>query len=31
VGAGFAGYLEKPIDVETFPESVRRHCRRATG
>jgi len=25
--AGFAGYLEKPIDVERFPDEVRRHCR----
>jgi two-component system cell cycle response regulator DivK len=24
--AGFAGYLEKPIDVQAFPEQVRRHC-----
>jgi two-component system cell cycle response regulator DivK len=24
---GFAGYLEKPIDVETFPEQVRSFCR----
>jgi two-component system, cell cycle response regulator DivK len=23
----FAGYLEKPIDVETFPEQVRSFCR----
>lgn len=25
--AGFAGYLEKPIDVERFPEQVRQYCR----
>jgi two-component system, cell cycle response regulator DivK len=25
--AGFAGYLEKPIDIEEFPAQVRRHCR----
>ena len=24
--AGFAGYLEKPIDVEEFPERVRGYC-----
>jgi two-component system cell cycle response regulator DivK len=24
--AGFAGWLEKPIHVSTFPEQVRRHC-----
>jgi len=24
--AGFAGYLEKPIDVESFPHRVRRFC-----
>jgi two-component system cell cycle response regulator DivK len=29
--AGFAGYIGKPIDVETFPQLVRRHCRRTTG
>jgi two-component system cell cycle response regulator DivK len=23
---GFAGYLEKPIDVRTFPEQVRGYC-----
>ena len=27
--AGFAGYLEKPIDVREFPEQVRRYCRAA--
>jgi CheY-like chemotaxis protein len=27
-GAGFAGSLEKPIHVGTFPEQVRRYCRR---
>jgi two-component system, cell cycle response regulator DivK len=25
--AGFAGYLEKPIDIEEFPAQVRRYCR----
>jgi two-component system cell cycle response regulator DivK len=25
--AGFVGYLEKPIDVERFPEQVRLYCR----
>jgi two-component system, cell cycle response regulator DivK len=25
--AGFAGYLEKPIDIEEFPALVRRYCR----
>jgi two-component system, cell cycle response regulator DivK len=29
--AGFAGFLEKPIDVRAFPEQVRSHCRRADG
>jgi two-component system, cell cycle response regulator DivK len=24
--AGFAGWLEKPIQVRTFPEQVRRYC-----
>jgi two-component system cell cycle response regulator DivK len=24
---GFAGYLEKPIDVRAFPEQVRSYCR----
>jgi two-component system cell cycle response regulator DivK len=24
---GFAGYLVKPIDVERFPDQVRRYCR----
>jgi two-component system cell cycle response regulator DivK len=24
--AGFAGYLEKPISVRTFPHQVRSHC-----
>ena len=24
--AGFAGYLEKPIDVSEFPEQVRSYC-----
>jgi two-component system cell cycle response regulator DivK len=25
--AGFAGYIEKPIDIEAFPVQVRRYCR----
>jgi len=25
--AGFAGWLEKPIDVREFPSQVRRYCR----
>jgi len=29
--AGFAGYLEKPIDVSAFPEQVRGYCRRASS
>jgi two-component system cell cycle response regulator DivK len=24
--AGFAGYIEKPIDVREFPDQVHRHC-----
>jgi two-component system, cell cycle response regulator DivK len=24
--SGFAGYLEKPIDIEQFPHQVRRYC-----
>ena len=26
LGAGFDGYLAKPIDVKAFPEQVRRFC-----
>jgi len=29
--AGFAGWLEKPIHVSTFPEQVRRYCGEETG
>jgi len=29
--AGFAGYLEKPIDVGRFPAQVRSYCRRDTA
>ena len=29
--AGFAGYLEKPIDVGEFPEQVRSYCRPASA
>ena len=25
-GAGFAGYIEKPVDVAAFPGQVRRYC-----
>ena len=28
---GFSGYLEKPIDVRTFPDQVRGYCRRPRG
>ena len=27
--AGFAGYLDKPIDVREFPHQVRRYCSRS--
>jgi two-component system cell cycle response regulator DivK len=30
VAGGFAGYLEKPIDVAQFPHEVRCYCARAT-
>jgi two-component system cell cycle response regulator DivK len=26
LAAGFAGYLEKPIQVAEFPEQIRRYC-----
>ena len=29
--AGFAGCLEKPISVRTFPDHVRRYCERGEG
>jgi two-component system cell cycle response regulator DivK len=29
--AGFAGYLDKPIHVRTFPDQVRRFCPEAGG
>ena len=29
LGAGFDGYLVKPIDVRAFPEQVRAYCARA--
>ena len=29
--AGFAGYLAKPIDIDEFPDQVRRLCRRGVG
>ncbi|MEO7235457.1 MAG: response regulator [Lapillicoccus sp.] len=28
LAAGFDGFLEKPIDVRSFPDQVRRHLRR---
>jgi two-component system cell cycle response regulator DivK len=31
LGAGFDGYLAKPIDTKAFPEQVRRYCERAEG
>jgi two-component system cell cycle response regulator DivK len=27
LATGFDGYLQKPIDVTTFPDQVRRYCR----
>ena len=30
-GAGFVGWLEKPIHVATFPEQVRRFCTNVPG
>jgi two-component system, cell cycle response regulator DivK len=27
-GFGFAGYVEKPIDIDAFPDQVRDHCKR---
>jgi CheY-like chemotaxis protein len=29
--AGFAGYLDKPIQVRTFPDQVRRFCTESGG
>ena len=29
--AGFAGRLAKPIDIDEFPDQVRRFCRRGVG
>ena len=29
LAAGFAGYLEKPINIDEFPDQVRRYCARA--
>jgi two-component system cell cycle response regulator DivK len=31
LAAGFAGYLEKPISVDVFPDQVRGYCARAGG
>ena len=28
-GAGFDGYMTKPIDIKEFPNQVRAHCERA--
>jgi len=28
-GAGFDGYISKPIDIKQFPNQVRAHCARA--
>jgi two-component system cell cycle response regulator DivK len=28
---GFAGYIAKPIDIDEFPDQVRRFCRRGVG
>ena len=30
VGAGFDGYISKPINIKEFPGQVRAHCERAT-
>ncbi|HLG69501.1 MAG TPA: response regulator [Chloroflexota bacterium] len=30
MGAGFSGYLTKPIDIRTFPDEVRRFCEGAS-
>lgn len=29
--AGFAGWIEKPIRIDTFADQVRRYCEEATG
>ena len=29
--AGFAGWIEKPIQVGSFPEQVRRYCAERSG
>jgi two-component system cell cycle response regulator DivK len=29
--AGFAGWIEKPIRIDTFADQVRRYCEKATG
>ena len=29
--AGFAGYVAKPIDIDAFPDQVRRFCWRGVG
>ncbi len=29
LGAGFDGYLMKPINIKEFPEQVRQYCERA--
>jgi two-component system cell cycle response regulator DivK len=31
VGAGFDGYISKPINIKEFPGQVRAHCERGAG
>lgn len=31
LGAGFDGYISKPIDVKHFPQQVERHCDSSRG
>ncbi|HYU20792.1 MAG TPA: response regulator [Chloroflexota bacterium] len=31
LGAGFDGYVTKPIDIKALPEQVREYCERASG
>jgi two-component system cell cycle response regulator DivK len=31
VGAGFDGYISKPINIKEFPAQVRAHCERGAG
>ena len=30
-GAGFDGYISKPINIKEFPDQVRAHCERTRG